>query len=113
MILRETYTDSKLSERVTVDLAARTLTVTGSNGTSVRPLTDPEFAEYTTVAQSRAAEANRDTIETQAAAALAANAAFIALASPSAAQNAAQIKALTRQVNKLIRLVLGRLDGTD
>lgn len=61
----------------------------------------------------RAAQANRSTIHTQAGAALATNTAYIGVASPTNAQNAAQIKALTRQVNKLIRLAINKLDGTD
>lgn len=57
-------------------------------------------------------EQNRSTIFAQAVQALTDNAAFLAIGSPSAAQNAAQVKALTRQTNKLIRLVIGRLDAT-
>jgi hypothetical protein len=49
---------------------------------------------------------NRRTLEARARAALADNAAFLAIASPTAGQNAAQAKALTRQVNALIRLAL-------
>ncbi|MCX6399242.1 MAG: hypothetical protein NTX33_04825 [Propionibacteriales bacterium] len=44
-------------------------------------------------------EVNRRTLTSKAGQALATNAAFLAIASPTAAQNAAQIKALTRQVN--------------
>lgn len=58
------------------------------------------------------ADANRVTIEQQARQALADNATFLAIATPTAAQNAAQAKALTRQVNGLIRLMLGILDAT-
>lgn len=58
-------------------------------------------------------EVNGDTIRQAAVAALAANKTFVALASPSNAQNAAQVKALTRQMNGLIRLILGQLDATD
>lgn len=58
-------------------------------------------------------ETNRSEIESKARDALVANRAFIAIASPSNAQNAAQLKALTRQVNGLIRLTLGDLEGTD
>lgn len=56
---------------------------------------------------------NRDAIEQQARQALATNRTYIALASPTAAQTAAEVKALARQNNGLIRLLLGLLDGTD
>ena len=56
---------------------------------------------------------NYDTIVAQAVGALVSNTAYIDLATPTNAQVAAQVKALTRQNNKIIRLVLGRLDGTD
>lgn len=58
-------------------------------------------------------ETNRATIEQQAISALTANRSFVAIATPTNAQNAAQIKALSRQVNGLIRMVFARLDGTD
>lgn len=60
-----------------------------------------------------AEKANDRTIRQQARDALTANRSFVAIASPSNAQNAAQVKALTRQNNGLIRLLLGLLDGTD
>lgn len=40
--------------------------------------------------------------------ALAANDAFVAIANPNTAQNAAQIKALTRQINGLARILINR-----
>ena len=58
-------------------------------------------------------DVNRDTLHERAAAALTNNADFLALASPTNAQAVAQIKALTRQVNGLIRLGLDRLDSID
>lgn len=56
---------------------------------------------------------NAETLRERAATALTNNADFLALASPTQAQAVAQIKALTRQVNGLIRLGLDRLDSID
>jgi hypothetical protein len=56
---------------------------------------------------------NEVTVRDQASAALATNATFLGIASPTNAQTAAQVKALTRQVDGLIRLAVGRFDGTD
>lgn len=54
------------------------------------------------------------TIYTKAAQALAANTTFLGVASPSAAQVAAQVKLLTREVNGLLRLLVHQLgDGSD
>jgi hypothetical protein len=58
-------------------------------------------------------DANRATLEQRAANALAANNAFLALASPTNAQTLAQVKVLTRECSGLIRLALGLLDTTD
>lgn len=56
---------------------------------------------------------NRQTIEDQAEAALDTNATFLDLTSPTNAQILAQVKALTRQNQGIIRLVLGRLETTE
>ncbi len=53
---------------------------------------------------------NERSIRDKAKQALAINTTFLALATPTNAQNAAQLKALTRQVNALIRLTLNSLD---
>jgi len=58
-------------------------------------------------------DSNRRTIEQQAAAALEDNRTYLAIGSPTNAQNLAQIRALTRQINGLIRLQLQDLGGTD
>lgn len=59
------------------------------------------------------AETNESSVSAAALAAWQANKDFLALPSPTNAQNAAQVKALTRQNNALIRLLLNRFDGTD
>lgn len=56
---------------------------------------------------------NGDTLRQAARDALAANRAFLAVASPTNAQTLAQVRALTRQMNGLARLVINQLDGTD
>jgi len=58
----------------------------------------------------RTAEANSTTIRTQAETAMAGNTTFLALATPTNAQTLAQVKALTRQNQGLIRLALGKFD---
>jgi len=58
----------------------------------------------------RTAEANSTTIRTQAEAAMAGNRTFLAIASPTQAQTLAQVKALTRQSQGLIRLALNKFD---
>ena len=58
-------------------------------------------------------DTNRQTIEQQAAQALDTNRAFLALASPNNAQTLAQVRALTRQNQGVIRLLLGQLDDTN
>ncbi len=56
--------------------------------------------------------ANAATIAADLAAALATNTTYLALANPTSAQNTAQIKELSRQLDKAIRLALGRFEAT-
>ncbi|MBA2952104.1 hypothetical protein GON03_18995 [Nocardioides sp. MAH-18] len=79
--------------------------------------TAPYTAEDNAAADERAAkaeaEANRATLADQVHAALTGNRAFLALTSPTNAQVIAQVRALTRQMNTLIRLTVNDLSGTD
>lgn len=70
---------------------------------------DVQTINYTTTPE----QDNEETIRAAAKDALAVNKAFVALASPSNAQVVAQVKAVSRQMNGLIRLVNNQLDGTD
>jgi hypothetical protein len=71
------------------------------------------IADDQTRAAADAMDANRVRLLEQAQAALAANRDFLALASPTNAQTLAQVKALTRQTNAVIRLLVGDLTDTD
>ena len=65
----------------------------------------------TTVQVDVTAEVNEATLHQRAEAALAANATYLGLATPTAAQNTAQVQRLTKECNALIRLVLRKLDN--
>lgn len=84
-------------------MATRTRTTFNPDGTVVSQTT-------VTIADE---DANADTLRDRAATALTANAAFLAITSPTNAQVLAQTRVLTRENTALIRLVLGLLDSTD
>lgn len=67
----------------------------------------------TPVVRDVTAEANKATIRQQAATALTNNRTYLAIATPTTAQMRAQIDALTRQNQGIIRLLLNQLDGTN
>lgn len=100
--------NNKASE---TNLGAKTFTQWDSAGSVVaqRPLTAAEIADLTAQGTEGARLANLATIAEQAGAALAANSTYLAIGSPINAQVAAQIRALTQQNNKIIRLLLSQI----
>lgn len=74
-----------------------------------RAVTPVEAAQ----AQADAQNDNAVTMESQAASALTNNRTYLALSSPTNAQVAAQVRALTQQNTQLIRLVTNQLDATN
>jgi hypothetical protein len=97
------------------DDVARAYTAWNAAGaqTSTRAYTAAENAAADAEAARRIGTSNKVTIESQVAAAITANKAYVALASPTNAQTTAQVKALSRQVNGVMRLLTGQLDATD
>jgi len=97
------------------DSVAGTYTTWSEAGTqtSQRPLTALEVQEFAEAAARKTSEDNADSLRAKASQAFAINATFLALASPTNAQTLAQVKALTRETNAIIRLLLGALDTTD
>jgi hypothetical protein len=73
---------------------------------TVRPKTQAEL-------DSDRDEANDATIRQQANNALDNNRTYLALGAPTNAQVVAQVRGLTQQLNGVVRLVLGKLDGTN
>ena len=79
---------------------------------TVRAAIAADVALDTTAAAAQAVlDGNAATLRSRAQTALAANATFLAIANPTAAQVATQSKALTRQVDALIRLTINALDS--
>jgi hypothetical protein len=99
MEVRETTRNGTLIERVEVDYDKGVVIVTDGKETTKRALTDAEIAESTALEAERSAG---ETIHK----ALQVNKTFLALEKPTAAQVAAQTKALTRQVSALLKLQL-------
>lgn len=91
-------TPTKLSEDVNVEVWA---TRTANGGTVERRIKTGSDADRAQQLQLRLVQA------------ITVNTTYIALGSPSAAQNTAQIKALTRQVQAVLRLAQGQLSQVD
>lgn len=112
-------------------------------GKPQRPVTDDEFSDLTTIpiigmqwveegelevefesdlpddvksaVQQRmgSRNGNEETLRNQAVASLQNNRDFLALPAPTQAQTLAQVKALSRQMNGVLRMLLGELDDTN
>lgn len=106
--LRETFENGAAVESVVVDTVAGTCTTTTRGVPTVRSATDGELALATATAAERTATAVESTLSAAARAAYSANRTYLGTASPTNAQVAAQVRALTRQVNALIRLAVLR-----
>lgn len=84
-------------------------TTNAAVATALQPILNAEAAA---AAAQAVLSGNQTTLQTKAQAALAANATFLALASPTNAQIVAQVQALTKECSALIRLALGVFDST-
>lgn len=85
----------------------------GITGIGVASPTETLAEKAAREAAQQAAGANRRTVEDRAKAALTANATYLAIATPTNAQVAAQVRRLTQECTGLIRLLLNQLDTTD
>lgn len=91
-----------------------TVTVTDDKGaTVVVPPTADTAATAAAIKAAQTVDTNDRTIRQRLHTALDANAAFLALASPTNAQVLAQVRVLTRENTGLIRLALDALDAAD
>lgn len=100
MEVRETTRNGTLIQRIEVDYDKGVVIVTdGKETTTKRALTESEIAESTALEAERSAgEAIHKALQV--------NKTFLSLDKPTAAQVAAQTKALTRQVSALLKLQL-------
>lgn len=103
----EVFSSGVLRERW--DNTARQYTAWNSAGvqTEQRAYTADENTRADAEALKQSAEANSDSLKSKARSAVTNNNTFLAIASPTNAQVVAQVKALTRQNNALIKLILG------
>lgn len=95
-----------------VDISPTQITVTRagvseSNRATIQALINAYVFDET---QAKLPAGNEGVLRAKAAQALASNATFLAIASPTNAQTLAQVRLLTRETNALIRLLLGALD---
>lgn len=86
----------------------------GILGTSDKPPTaDVRCSSASCVKPEDVTVTNQRTLQQQAQAALISNRTYIALAAPTTAQTTAQVKALTQQMQAVMRMALGQFDATN
>ena len=112
MAISNIYTDTG---RIQLDSVTQVAALFNDKGvqTGTRALTAAEVALLAQDNVQAAAFANKATLTTRGLTALDANKTFLAIASPTNAQVSAQVRALTQQMNGVIRLVLNKMDATD
>lgn len=96
---------------MTIDASNVVITTTAEEGTDL--VTRDADGNVVSSAPLPPERVNVKTLADKAEQALTANATFLALASPTNAQTLAQVRSLTRQVNAIARLLVGKLDTTD
>lgn len=105
MQINEVFERGKLASREVVDLGKRLVTTYEADAKATLKLTAERAMSDEEVATLTAAE-NERTIDDRVRKALEVNKTFLALASPTNAQTLAQVKALTRQVSGIIRILV-------
>lgn len=110
-------TNLGLASQPAVDISPAAITVshpnvTAANTAAIQALVNAYAFDPAWIAPAGTPPANQAVLLAKAQAALASNATFLALAAPTQAQAVAQVQALTRQVNALVKLALGRLADT-
>lgn len=85
---------------------------TSGNAIETRPYTPEETAAMNAEIAASTQADNQSALQQKAQTALAANETFLGIAAPTNAQAVAQMQALTRQVDALIRLAVNALDST-
>lgn len=111
--MREVYKDGKLRARWNPSTRVYQAWDAAGVKTEERPFTAEENEEADESAPLRTAEVNAETLEQRLSNAIQANLDYLALTSPTNAQNVAQIRLLTRENLALIRMVTQRLETLD